>query len=301
MENDQYHVPVLLEAVIRYLRPSRNTKFIDATMGGGGHTRALAELGAEVLAIDQDDDAIRQSALWQPQFPTVVVAKGNFEHLGQLANENGFSAVDGVLFDLGVSSHQLDTGERGFSFQKEAPLDMRMSSDLAVSAQDLIAALGEKELTTLFERYGEEPFAKRIARAIVERRKQEPITTTVQLASLIESTVAPTSSRLRGAGKSGGIHPATRVFQALRIAVNDEIEVLKTGLSQAFDLLAQNGRVAVISFHSLEDRVVKQQFGAWEKQNKGQSLTKKPVEASEKEQMTNRRSRSAKMRIFEKQ
>ena len=196
-----------------------------------------------------------------------------------------------MLFDLGVSSHQLDTPERGFSFGKSGPLDMRMDQSLSVSAKELVNGLGKKELKELFERFGEDRFAERIATYITKRRLVQPIETTEQLATIIKRAVPFDQS---------DIHPATRIFQALRIVVNDELHALEEALPQALELLQDKGRLVVISFHSLEDRIVKHSFDAFEKAGKGAILTDKPLQPKEAEMTANRRSRSSKLRVFER-
>lgn len=291
---NNYHIPVLLQEVLQYLEIKPEGLYIDATLGGGGHTSAMLERGSRVLGIDVDQDAIDYvQAKIKEQQPKIkdnfVVVQGNFSQVASIAKANGFDQVDGILMDIGVSSHQFDTPERGFSFQP-GPLDMRMGKSLSVTAADLVNGLTEKELVELFTRLGEEPFARRIARLIVDTRKVSPITTTDQLAGLIKRTIHGTD----------GIHPATRVFQALRIAVNDELHALRESLPQAVSLLRPGGRLVVITFHSLEDRIVKQAFEKFEKEGLGESVTKKPVIAGETEVLQNRRARSAKLRVFEK-
>ena len=231
---NNYHIPVLLQEVLQYLEIKPGGSYIDATLGGGGHTLEIIKNGGRVLGIDTDDDAINYvtSNLKDlgSKVQDLVLAKGNFTDIVSIAKENGFDQVDGIMMDLGVSSHQFDTPERGFSFQP-GPLDMRMSQTISVTAADLINGLTEKELVELFTRLGEEPFAKKIARLIVETRKHEPIRTTDQLAGMIKALLHGTD----------GIHPATRVFQALRIAVNDELNVLRDSLPQAVGLLKPGG------------------------------------------------------------
>lgn len=290
MHDDQYHIPVLSQEILACLQPKPGMRFIDATLGGGGHTRLLADEGATVLGLDHDDEAIEHAATWLPEYPTVTVVKGSFEYIGDIAKSNGIGQVDGVLFDLGVASHQLAKAERGFSFLQDAPLDMRMDQSLQVTAKDLLNGLHEQELIALFEKLGEEHHSRRIARAIVTARKGQLITTTRELAGLVERTV----------GRTGRIHPATRVFQALRIAVNSELIALEQGLPQAFRLLQGGGKLVVISFHSLEDRIVKQLFNTYEEEGLATSESKKPVMASQAELAANPRSRSAKLRVVTK-
>ncbi len=242
------HVPVLLQETIRGLVLEPGGVFIDGTLGGGGHTAALLAAGAQhVLGIDRDPAALAAAReRFDPQQVTLV--HGNFRDIGTLAQTHGFSNVAGVLLDIGVSSHQLDTAERGFSFSTDAELDMRMDPTTGPTAADLVNTLPETDLADVIFRYGEERASRRIARYIVERRQATPFTTTVELANVVQRAAG---------GKSGRIHPATRTFQALRIAVNDELGALETALPAATTLLGPGGRLAVISFHSLEDRIVK--------------------------------------------
>lgn len=290
-----YHISVLLQQVIELLQIRSGEKYIDATLGGGGHTREIISKGGIVLGIDQDKDAIEyvkeDSRFKIYDSGKLKVTQGNFENIGEIARKNGFEEVAGVLYDLGISSHHVDEGARGFSFLKEAPLDMRMNQQLSVTAADLIHGLNKGELIQLFEKYGEEYFARRIAEAIIAEREKGRIETTTQLGVII-AKVYP--------GRMHKVHPATKVFQALRIAVNDELVVLKNSLPQTLDLLESGGRIAVISFHSLEDRIVKKRFETWEKEGKGKVITKKPVIPTDEEIRGNKRSRSSKLRVFEK-
>lgn len=291
---NNYHIPVLLQEVLTNLTIQPGELYIDATLGGGGHTFAMIAQGARVLGIDVDEDAIvhvRENLKSHgiTEGKELTMAKGNFAKIDEFATNSHFNPVSGILLDIGVSSHQLDTPERGFSFQ-DGPLDMRMDSSLTVSAKELINGLTEKELVDVFERLGEEHAARKIARAIVERRKQAPIVTTGELAELIR--------RSSFGGQS--VHPATRVFQALRIAVNDELFVLEQALPKALMLLRPGGRLAVISFHSLEDRIVKKTFESMASKGMGKIITHKPIQATDEEVLQNRRSRSAKLRVIEK-
>lgn len=282
-----YHIPALLKETIDGLNIKPGGKYIDATLGGAGHTKKIIELGGIVLGIDSDIDAIENAK--QLNLKNLTLSQGNFAHLKQIAHDNNFSQVDGILFDLGVSSHQLETEKRGFSFNTSAPLDMRMDQSLAVSAKDLINGLNEGELSDLIYKLGEERFAKRIAREIVNTRKIRSITTCDDLAKIILKA-RPRSSQDR-------THPATRTFQALRIAVNDELNSLKDALPQTVDLLKGGGKVAVLSFHSLEDRIVKNFF----KENENlKIITDKPITPSKEETLINPRARSAKLRLAEK-
>lgn len=246
------HIPVLFAATLESLNIRPGGSYIDGTLGGGGHTAGMLERGAgRVLGIDRDPAALAAVRERLADYgERLVLAHGNFRDIGALALAHGFTAVDGILLDIGVSSHQLDVAERGFSFSQAAPLDMRMDPTQGETAADLVNTLPESELADLIYRYGEERGSRRIARWIVERRQRAPITTTTELAELV--------ARAMGGRKDGRIHPATRTFQALRIAVNDELGALEEALPAAVDLLAVGGRLAVITFHSLEDRIVKE-------------------------------------------
>lgn len=289
MGEDFYHKSVLLQETIDGLNIEKGKKYIDCTLGAGGHTREIVARGGVVLGIDQDTDALEEAKKNLGGLPVTIVY-GNFAHLLTIARENGFEKVSGVLFDVGVSSHQLDSAERGFSFMQDSPLDMRMDRSLQVTAADLVNGLNKGELVELFVKYGEEKFANRIAQNIVRQREKAPIVTTKDLADII----------YRSYPVKGKIHPATRVFQALRIAVNDELHSLEDGLQQAVELLESHGRIAVISFHSLEDRIVKNTFRDFAERGLGNIITDKPIEPTLSEQEENRRSRSAKLRVFEK-
>ncbi len=246
------HVPVLLEEVLQALSPRAGGRYIDATYGRGGHAAALlAQLGegGRLLVIDQDPAAVADARARLGADARVVVRQGNFADLARLAGEAlGEAGVDGVLLDLGVSSPQLDDPARGFSFQADGPLDMRMNPQTGKSAADWLATAPAAEIAGVLRDYGEERHARRIARRLVEARAEAPIETTGRLASLVASALP---------GHRGRKHPATRSFQAIRIFINRELEVLETALTQAADLLVQGGRLCVISFHSLEDRRVK--------------------------------------------
>lgn len=293
MANNSRHVPVLLKQTIDLLNIKKGKKYIDATLGGGGHTAEILKRGGIVLGLDQDQEAVEKL---RKRFETeieerkLVVMKGNFINIENMAQETGFGKVDGILFDLGMSSDQFESG-RGFSFMKDEPLDMRMDPDLGVTAADLVNALSQKELFKLFIKLAQVERAKEISGAIVENRKLRPIKTTRELVEIIESV--PSYRR------QSDLHPATKVFMALRIAVNNEQENLGKALPQASGLLDTGGRLAVISFHQGEDRVVKQFF------RNGQTLgtkeiNKKPIMAAANEVKSNPRSRSAKLRVGEK-
>jgi 16S rRNA (cytosine1402-N4)-methyltransferase len=249
------HVPVLAEEVILMLQPASGSLQIDATVGGGGHTERILEAAnpdGRLLGLDADGAAVARVAARLARFgDRLVLRQANFRELATVAPAAGFGAVDGMLFDLGLSSFQLADRDRGFGFRAGGPLDMRFDPGRGVPASELIATLDAAELTALFRRFGEEPHAPRIARAIVDARRVSPITTAEELAGIVERA-AP-----RGAPGRRRIHPATRVFQALRIAVNEELDALDDGLAAAVDLLRPGGRLVVLSYHSLEDRIVK--------------------------------------------
>jgi 16S rRNA (cytosine1402-N4)-methyltransferase len=294
------HVPVLLAEVLAGLAPRSGGRYLDGTLGGGGHAAAVLEASApdgRLLGIDADPAALAAAGARLAIFgDRVRLAHGNFRDLSRLAREHGFAAIDGLLLDLGISSHQLDTPERGFSFAADAPLDMRLDPTSGDTAADLVNEMPEGELADLIYRYGEERGSRRIARLIAEARRKRPLETTGELADLVTRALG---------GRHGKIHPATRTFQALRIAVNRELESLEAALPQAVELLAPGGRLAVIAFHSLEDRIVKLFFRAesgygGQGQLRLQIITKKPIEAAEQEARANPRSRSAKLRIAER-
>jgi len=293
---NNYHTSVLLQESIDLLQVRQGEQYIDATLGGGGHTIEIVKRGGKVLGIDVDKDAleyveqrIKNTELGIKK-ENITLAQGNFASIPTIAMEHGFESVSGILFDLGVSSHQFDTPERGFSFQHDAALDMRMDRNLTVSAKDLVNGLGRSELAELFMKLGEEPFAKKVANQIVKARSFKPIETTAELASIVRSVIF---------SKSTATHPATRVFQALRIAVNDELNVLKDALANSLTVLRPGGRLVVITFHSLEDRIVKEDFKQFEKEKKGLIVTDKPMTPTAEEIQQNSRSRSAKLRGFE--
>jgi 16S rRNA (cytosine1402-N4)-methyltransferase len=306
-----YHESVMKNEVLHYLNVHKEGVIVDGTLGDGGHTEFILKNTApkiRVFAIDRDRSAIeRASERLSPFRDRVTLAHGNLGNLKNLAAENGITRVVGLLMDLGVSSPQLDTAERGFSIQHDGPLDMRMDSSQKTSAADLLEKLSDKELASIIKNFGEERYSKRIVRAIRREQTERPITTTGQLSRIVARVVSsPRHSR---------IHPATRTFQALRIAVNDELEQLKMALTNMIDLLDSTARVAVISFHSLEDRIVKTFF---RDEQKGCScppkipmcvcgrtqtlkiLTRKPLVPSEEEVAQNPRSISAKLRVAER-
>lgn len=284
------HVSVLLAETVEFLNVRPGGVYLDATLGGGGHTRKILETAADcsVIALDRDPQAIEIAKENLKEYENrVSFFNLNFRQMDEaLAGRK----INGALFDLGVSSFQLDDEKRGFSFRAAAPLDMRMGKDAKYDAGELVNELPQEDLENLIRSFGEENFAGRIARVIVEARKQKRIETTIELAETISKAV-PSFYR------HGKIHPATRTFQALRIAVNDELGALKEGLNKAAEALVLGGRMSVISFHSMEDRIVKEFFRG---EAKLQPVTKKPVIPGDSETAENRRSRSAKLRAAEK-
>lgn len=287
-----YHVPVLVKEVIEGLRVRAGGGYVDATVGGGGHGEAILKLQGRLLDIDQDPEAIKAArerfasacpAFWR-------LARGNFRDLKKIVQMNNFKEVVGVLFDLGVSSHQLETAGRGFSFNSSGPLDMRMNPELKVTAADLVNGLNRGELTELFERLGGERLAGKIAAGICQAREKEPFRSADQLTELI-AQVRPRK------GPFDRNHPATQCFQALRIAVNDELNSLREALPQAWEILVKGGRLVVISFHSGEDRIVKRFL---KDSSQWKVVTRKPVKATTTEVIANPRSRSARLRVAEK-
>lgn len=294
------HVPVLLKEAVSFLQVRPGVRFIDATVGGGGHSEVILREGGVVLGIDQDPTAIvisqkRLSACsgaYQTVHPqdAFVLVQGNFSHLQKIASENGFKKVDGILFDLGFASFQIDNPVRGLSFSQDGPLDMRLDPSLGVTAADLVNALSESQLHDLLKDVGDEPRARAIAKAIVDARKNKNFSTTGELKKLIEGRF--------GAQKVGNVHPATRTFMALRIAVNLELENLRQALPLAVNLLNPGGRLVIISFHSGEDRIVKNFFRSEVRNLK--ILTSKPVRPAEQEIRNNPRARSACLRIAER-
>ncbi len=290
----EIHKPVFLKEILEYLAPVAGKRYIDATLGLGGHSTAILERGGEVLGIEADEAELLVAKRKLSGYSALKLVRGNFKDIGRIARENGYTEVDGVLFDLGLSSWQLEYSGRGFSFQKDELLDMRQDPTLAVTAADLINGLYENELAELFFRFGEEPRARRFARAINRRRELKPFGTTKELADLLVATSGLKYWRR---------HPATQVFQALRIAVNNELVNLEAALPQALGLLRVNGSLAVISFHSLEDRIVKRFFKASlspkpSVRNSFRLLTPRPLVPEETELHDNPRSRSAKLRVI---
>ena len=302
------HIPVLLSETIEGLAVRENGIYVDGTSGGGGHSAAILERlkSGRLISIDQDPDAIQTLTERFKKNENSIVIKGNFADMRELLAQRGLYRVDGVLLDIGVSSHQLDTPARGFSFHEDAPLDMRMSKKGATAAE-LVNTLPYEELRRILFEYGEEKYAGAIAKGIIAARESKPVQTTLELAEIVKNNV-PQKVRRDG-------HPARKTFQAIRIAVNDELGALRRGLESAFSLLGPGGRLAVITFHSLEDRIVKRQMAQWcqgcpcpkafpgcvcGNTPKARLINKKPVCANETELAINPRARSAKLRICEK-
>lgn len=298
-QSEFVHVPVLLHEVLDYLQVQSGKKYIDGTAGGGGHAEEIVKRGGSVLCIDQDQEAIEHLQNKFKDETRVRIVKGNFSDIAKIARLQAiggqahlqdFQNCSGILFDLGMSSFQIDASSRGFSFLKDQPLDMRMNTDTALTAHEIVNKWQMEDLEEIFLKYGEEENARQIAEAIVLQRKEKKFETTKELVDLLIKI---------GRGNTK-IHPATRVFQALRIAVNMELDVLKIGITDAIGLLEPKGRLVILSFHSLEDRIVKNMFRNMEQEGQGVVLNKKPITAGLQETETNRRSRSAKMRVFEK-
>lgn len=301
------HISVLLKETIDSLQIKPDGIYVDGTAGGAGHSKEIAKklVGGRLIALDQDPDAVIVATERLKDYNATVI-QCNFSDMLSVVRQQGIDAVDGVLLDLGVSSYQLDTASRGFSYHKEAPLDMRMSRS-GVTAADLVNGLSVNELTRIFRDYGEEKFAYKIANVIVKQRATSPFNKTTELAELIAANV-PAAARRDG-------HPARKCFQALRIAVNGELEILNGALDSAFELLKPSGILSVITFHSLEDRIVKHKFKEFctgctcppdfpvcvcGKTPRGELALRKPITASEQELEINPRSRSAKLRAIKK-
>ena len=306
MEDSVYHRPVLEREVVELLEPKPGHLIVDGTCGGGGHTEALLVGGADVLALDQDPDAVEHVSEQLARFGRrVIVRQANFRQAGKVLDELGIRTIGGALLDVGVSSRQLENAERGFSLVRNGPLDMRMDPRNQLTAATIVNEYSAEQLTRLFRELGEEPAARRIASLIVKMRKTSPFRETLPLAREIEKLV----------GRHGRRHPATQVFQALRMEVNDELGALKEGLRVLARRLQPGARIAVIAFHSLEDRIVKNFFRdhsqewldkpEWPEPKRNpdydlELVTPKPVEPSDEEQRINPRSRSAKLRVAEK-
>jgi 16S rRNA (cytosine1402-N4)-methyltransferase len=294
----KYHESVLLKEAVDALDVETGNKYIDATLGGAGHTAEILRRGGIVLGIDADRDAItyvKENSKFEIRNSKLKITHGNFSDIEILAKENGFEKVSGILFDLGVSSNQIDTAERGFSYLKSGPLDMRMDQELGVKASDLVNVLRKDELIKLFTNLGDEYRAKDIAERIIVRREEKPIATTDELVGILARSYG-----FREISDFAKAKSSKKVFQALRIAVNDELGSLESALPGAIELLEKNGRLVVITFHSLEDRIVKRAFLEFEKKGKGKVITKKPILPGLEEIKRNSRSKSAKLRVFER-
>jgi 16S rRNA (cytosine1402-N4)-methyltransferase len=291
------HIPVLVREVIQFLKCRPGGIYVDCTLGEGGHTEEILKASdpdGRVIGLDRDMQSIKQSRYRLMAFgDRVSLHHENFIRLDAVLDQQGIRIVDGILFDLGLSSAQLEDGQRGFSFLKDGPLDMRMDRARGATASDLVNHLNEVELARIFREYGEERWAQRISRVIVQERATARITTTSQLTELILKAVPRRYHHQK-------IHPATRVFQALRIAVNDELSILRPALETAVGRLKPGGRLCIISFHSLEDRVVKHGFREWERRGQLKVITKRPVVPSVEERSLNPRCRSAKLRVAER-
>ena len=298
------HKSVLFDEAIKALDLNENKIIVDGTAGGGGHSGEIAKRAKRVISIDQDPDAIAVLNERLGDKENVTIVHDNYSNIKNIISSLNIEKIDGLLLDLGVSSFQLDTAERGFSFHKDAPLDMRMSKS-GLSAYDVVNNYDERQLADIIYRYGEEKFSRRIAANIVKARAKKPIETTFELVDIIKSSMPQKAMR--------DAHPARRTFQAIRIEVNAELDVLKSTLEDAFDILAPGGRIAIITFHSLEDRIVKEQFAKWcqgctcpkefpvcvcGKKPKGKTF--KSISPSKEELEENPRARSSRLRIFEK-
>ena len=306
------HRSVLLEETVNGLNIRPDGIYVDGTLGGGGHAyeicRRLGDKGS-IVGIDQDEAAIEAAGIRLKDFgEKVTIVRSNYCEMKSVLQGLGIDKVDGIVLDLGVSSYQLDTAERGFSYREDAPLDMRMDTRQTLTARDIVNDYGEQELYHIIRDYGEDKFAKNIAKHIVAARKEAPIETTGQLVEIIRQSIPMKFQKMSG-------HPAKRTFQAIRIELNHELEVLKDSLDDMIDLLNPGGRICIITFHSLEDRIVKAAFRKNEnpctcpsdfpvcvcgKVSKGSIITRKPILPSEEEMETNSRSKSAKLRIFER-
>ena len=308
-----HHVPIMVREVTDLLQPERGGVFVDGTLGGGGHSEAILKLlpaNGRLIGIDRDTTAIEAAAKrLQPFSDRFTALHGNFFHMKSLLLQRGVSKADGILLDLGVSSYQLDEASRGFSYRAEAPLDMRMDQTAALTAADVVNGYPEKELIRIFRDYGEERFSPLIARRICEKRAEKPIETTTELADLIAGAI-PAKFRYKEQQ-----HPARRVFQAIRIEVNGELQGLREAVDSCIDLLSPGGRIVILTFHSLEDRIVKTAFRTAEnpcvcppkspqcvcgRRPYGRILTKHPLTACEQEQRENSRSACCKLRAMEK-
>ena len=309
MDNQEYHKPVLYNETMENIIDKRPLIYVDCTLGGGGHTEGILQNSTEdskVIAIDQDDQAIEFAKKRLEKYENKLqIFKDNFKNLDTVIYLGGYEKVDRILMDIGVSSTQLDDVERGFSYKYEAKLDMRMNRDLKISAWDVVNKFSEKEIADIIYKYGEEPKSRKIAKNIVEYRKNKNIDTTIELSNIV----------IKSIGKSMKKHPSKRTFQAIRIFVNKELEVLEEAMDKAVNLLNDKGKLLIITFHSLEDRMVKEKFRNYENpctcpsdfpvcicgnKSLGKVLTKKPIVAKDEELNENNRAHSAKLRIFER-
>lgn len=309
--SDFEHIPVMLEEVLEGLKIREDGTYVDATVGGAGHSSEIAKrlTTGRLICLDQDNEAVAAAGKRLEVYGNrCKIIKSNYENIESVLKGEGITGVSGILADLGVSSHQLDTVERGFSYSADAPLDMRMDTDTAQTAADIINGYSEKELIRVLRDYGEERFAPGIARNIVKRREEAPITTTFELNDIISASI-PMKFREKGS------HPSKRTFQAIRIELNRELEVLEGTLDTMIDLLEPGGRLCIITFHSLEDRIVKTVFNKAQnpcicppnfpkcvcgRVSKGRHISRKAILPTEEEIARNKRSKSAKLRIFEK-
>lgn len=298
------HKSVLFDESVKALNINSNSVIVDGTAGGGGHSREISNNAGRLIAIDQDPDAIKVLHERLGDRENVTIVNDNFSNLKSILSSLNINEIDGLLLDLGVSSFQLDTAERGFSFHKDAPLDMRMSKS-GLSARDVVNTYSEQELANIIYKYGEEKFSRKIASNIVKARQDKPIETTFELVDIIKSSLPQKAMR--------DSHPARKTFQAIRIEVNAELDALEKTLDDAFECLRSGGRIAIITFHSLEDRMVKEKFNEWSKGctcpkefpvcvcgNKPKGKALKSIAPSEKELEINPRARSSRLRIFEK-
>lgn len=288
------HIPVLLNEVLKYLNPQSDQNFVDATVGDGGHAKAILEKTApngKLIAIDRDDESIMRAKSNLKEFENrAIFINDSFGNILKIVEESGINNIGGLLFDFGMSTNQLENSRRGFSFQKDEILDMRFDIKNSLTAEDVVNNYSEIHLAEIFKKYGEEPKAKIIAKSVVAARKIERIKTTKELVEVIEKV----------SKRHGKLHPATLVFQALRIEVNQELAEIGTALADTIKILNKGGKVAFISFHSLEDRLIKNWSRDLNKKNIVKILNKKPIIASDKEVNINPKSRSAKLRIIEK-
>ena len=306
-----HHIPVLFDEVMEWMDPQPNGIYADGTLGGGGHSYEIASKLSEngrLIGIDRDRDALTAASQRLSEFENVTYVHNNFSNIKSILSELDIEHIDGAVIDLGVSSYQLDSAERGFSYMQDAPLDMRMDKDSDFSAYDVVNTYSEEELARIFFEYGEEKFSRKVAKLICQTRNEKNIETTLELVEIIKKAI-PEKFRQKGS------HPAKRVFQAIRIEVNSELEPLKKAVTDFFECLSPGGRLAIITFHSLEDRIVKQTFKSFEgtctcpkdfpvcvcgRKKLGKLISTKPILPSDEEIEYNKRSKSAKLRVCEK-